>query len=328
MAAVASPTVPSPVQAMQLLLVRSLLDRAQLAAREPNDVSLMTALLLADIAVETGVKQVITDHGVRVSRDANLYEMIDKLIGVLPGLANRPEVGSARRLRQARNPVQHAGQVPAAGAVSLHLQDARSFLRVLIEESFGWDFDAVSVAALVRRRELRAALASATADLQAGRVDVANTRAAAALEVVAVFWRRWLRIARGQDMRMEPYSPRLIHHLILQVFPMHPAAVEARLDSGDENDDQLLAIGFSIGELVRLRPLLRRAHQQAGEGPDKPIEPEPSPNDVAFLIEVSARQIWRLESTQPELFDAMRPWQPPLEQEASPPSPPKTSSEP
>lgn len=50
---------------LQLLLIRSLLDRARHSV-DGSDIGSMSALLLADLAVETAVKAVLVECGVRI----------------------------------------------------------------------------------------------------------------------------------------------------------------------------------------------------------------------------------------------------------------------
>ena len=70
-----SETTPA-VTTLQLVLVRSLFLRADAARREGNDVGLMSAMLLADVAVETAVKQVLFDKNVDFGKQ-------DKLSGLM-----------------------------------------------------------------------------------------------------------------------------------------------------------------------------------------------------------------------------------------------------
>lgn len=64
---------------LQVVLVRSLLDCAVSASREGDDVGLMTAMLLADVAVETLTKAPLFDKKVDFGRQDKLAKLLDEL---------------------------------------------------------------------------------------------------------------------------------------------------------------------------------------------------------------------------------------------------------
>jgi HEPN domain-containing protein len=68
----------------QLVLVRSLLDKAKRSALEADDIGLMSAMLLADIAVETLVKLVLFDRGAEPNRQDKLAKLLDDLTKSVP----------------------------------------------------------------------------------------------------------------------------------------------------------------------------------------------------------------------------------------------------
>ena len=113
------------------------MDRAWSASREGQDVGLMTALLLADVAVETVTKQVLFDRNVDFGKQDKLAKLIEELERAVPELAGRQELSAARRLREARNPVQHAGQVPSPRNLEQHLRDAHGFVQLVVSICFG-----------------------------------------------------------------------------------------------------------------------------------------------------------------------------------------------
>jgi hypothetical protein len=178
----------------------------------------MTALLLADVAVETVVKQILFDRGAEFGRQDKLGALLDALVGAFPALKLRPELGAARRLREARNPVQHAGQVPSTAIVEAHLRDAEIFLTLVVKECFGFDFAALSTASFVRTEDLRAALAAATEALRGETVDEANLLLAAAFQSLSVSVRHWMRRARGVDARMEMFAGVWLNEPVIAVY--------------------------------------------------------------------------------------------------------------
>src|ERR1051326_6982898 len=91
---------------LQLLLVRSTVDRARAAATENSSIGSMTAMLLADLAVESVAKAACQQAGITIQDGANLAQMIGPLSRAVPSIASAPEVREAQRLRRNRNLIQ------------------------------------------------------------------------------------------------------------------------------------------------------------------------------------------------------------------------------
>jgi len=299
-------SLPGPsVVTLQLVLVRSLFDRALHASREGSDVSLMSAMLLADIAVETVVKQALFDRGIDFGRQDKLGALLDTLVKQVPSLDGRPEVGAARRLREARNPVQHAGQVPSRSSVEGHLRDAELFLAVITRECFSVELSSLSPASLIKADDLRTGLASAAEWLRDGQLDEANVCLAATFDVLGVALRHWLRRARGKDARKELFAGVWLHETIIAVFgPEHGAATETRLEENPDNDEAYLAVQFPLADVLRLQRLGKRALEFLRATRDKKPEvgAPPPATDIEAGIDSLAKQIARLEAAQPDLF--------------------------
>lgn len=297
----------SPSVTLQLLLIRSLLDRAFAAHREGSEVGNMTALLVADSACETLLKQVLTDRG------AKLPESVPALLGAVetavPSLKDHPALGHASRLRAARNPVQHSGQAPAALQVGRLLEGAHQFAATVVREAFGRDFAALSSAELVTTPDLQQGLMSAVAHLQEGRLPEANLCVAAVFEVLFARWQHWsVRAVAAFRLELEAILPRIISHVVMRVFGAeHPEMLRTAFPEDTWRDEwSLLTMGFSPSDLLRTRPLRKAAENFAQQDQSKSAPSEIMAADVAYFIDMLARQIWRLEAQFPDMLRSTR----------------------
>lgn len=305
-------TMPLPaISRMQLLLLRSLVDRAVLANREKTDVGSMTALLLLDLAVESLVKQVITTKNGKVKGTESLSDLVSQLKALLPAL-RESSMGIPRRLRDARNPIQHSGQVPSSNAVDMHLEDAAAFMNEVVKLVFDVDFRKVSAANLMRSADVRYGLSQALECLGAERVDDAALWVGATFEVIRVRWDRLARRALGGPTQREEYLPHRVHMHVAATFGQIPEAVEVIHSEADWRPElSLLSMGFSLHELARLQAVTKHAVVHAtGSAPtsneaDSPpgLRTEvPSNPELLEVMDILARQVWRLEVEHPELL--------------------------
>jgi hypothetical protein len=297
------------VVTLELVFVRSLLDRAISAYREGTDIGRMTAMLVADIACEAIAKQALVHRGIQPAREARMQDLTTELAKAIPALGTTPTLQNALRLRNARNPVQHSGQVPADSAVSLHLADAEAFISLVSQEAFGVDFRAVSAAILVRLPDLRWGLVQALALIEQGDLDDANVWASAVFEIVRARWEFWLVRSTGSKIqRLEDYLPLTIRPALLKTFgPKHSEAAPRQYpESSWRPEMTILTLGFPPPELIRIRALIERAEAFFTEEKRAKLEPLPT-EEVEFFVEALARQIWRIESTQPDMLKPTRP---------------------
>jgi hypothetical protein len=295
----------STVVNLQVVLVRSLLDRAFLAANEQTDIGVMTAMLLADVAVETLAKAASMHLGIKVGERANIYELIEKLEKKRPELQGRDEMAAVVKLRNARNPVQHAGSAPSQANTRMWIDEANAFAELLTMEVWGLEFSKISVVSLVRDPVLGAKLKEAKAKLDDGEALYALRIVAGVFKVMRIRWKRKTREACGLDLTaQEGYLTLRVSEAAAAVF-----GEDERL-SGDPKlvEDKYgpiaeLTLGFSLEELLALRSAVTVVKELLRHPKDaEPLQIETTTEHIAKLIEIVARQLWRLETTQPTLF--------------------------
>jgi HEPN domain-containing protein len=304
----------SSVTRLQLVLVRALLDKARDSARDGTDVGLMIALLTADLAVETVIKAAITDRIGEVDRGSRLPQLIAELQKVVPALAARDDIfGMARRLRDARNPVQHAGAHAGRSTVEAFLEDAEKVVAAVVGAVFDVNFETVSVAALVRTPDLREALENAGTATREGRYDDALVLAVGAYESLRIRWGKWIRYALGMDLTNERYGALQISLPAVATFGSeHPHVFDPATEEGSWREITLVALGFSVSDLIRIEGARKCADalMKSKRDADMPAEQRESVTNRAetlAIVEIIARQIWRLEGSQPELFETPPP---------------------
>lgn len=209
----------------------------------------------------------------------------------------------ARRLREARNVVQHGASTVGGGSLEAHLGDAAKVLHAVLMAGFGVALDSLSVTSLVREPDLRAALDKAWELSAAGDTDDALPCAVAAFESLRIRLSRLVRSALGDSDVADRYGPIQFSHEVIQVFgPEHAHTHEPASD--DWQDIVPVSLGVSLRDQVLLRRAKNRCDdvREARENNlDLPI-PVPTADQVRAVVEAVARNVWRLESTQPELF--------------------------
>jgi hypothetical protein len=281
---------------LQLLLVRSTVDRARAAAAENSSIGSMTAMLLADVAVESVAKAACQHVAITIQDGANLAQMIGPLSRAVPSIASAPEVREAERLRRNRNLVQHQGHVPDPQMVALSVADADGFCSLVVREVFGRDFATVSVVALVRHAQLRQLLDTAAASQQAGDARSGVVAALAAFDFLHYTWARAIRLADGYDESHDDYRAATASPFLATV------GIDLSMPKVDDNTPySLLArmtLGLSVDELVRVQTLREEV--------DRKLRTTKRPRfdaaDVAAIVDIVARAAWRLEASHPGLL--------------------------
>lgn|GEM_PF-5139927 len=294
----------SEVVDIQLVLVRSLLHRANHAASSGADVDLMVAMLLADVANETIAKTVLKHLGLNTG--GNMADFRTRLQQAVPALAGDPAMAGATRLRSARNPVQHDGMVPARPNVIAHLRDAHTFVATLVKATWQRDLEQVSAASLVHDPLLSPVLTSAIDCLRVGALDDGAVRIGAVYEAIRIRFKRAARFAGGVSVteEQERYLPALGAPTAAAVFGESRTEIwmEPRLAEDQYGAAAELLIGFSLQETAQLRRLIAATDRFVRHDTASVTEAGFSAADLTQLLEVVARQLWRLETEQPSLF--------------------------
>jgi hypothetical protein len=286
---------------IQLVLIRSLLERAEYSV-DGSDVGSMSALLFADLAVETALKAALVEKNAEFPRGATLPQLLDTLENEYPSLAGTPEIGMTRRLRDARNPVQHSAATVGPATLDALLADSRTIVNALFRTAFGVHLDEVSIVSLVGDPTLRTALEKAQELSASGNLDDAVLLAVAVFESLRIRLGRWVRKAMGVSEALDGYGPWVVSREVLEVFGAeHGHATEP---VGDWREWVQFAIGIPLRDQVVLRHAKARC-DAVRKAKEEGAEPPPSDfgvDDVIDLIEVTARNVWRLEATQPGTF--------------------------
>lgn len=306
---------------VQLLLVRSLVDRASLAITTGDDASLMTAMLLCDVAVETITKMAYREKRLSVSENGNLGDHLKPLLPLCSSLS--AEAAAVERLRDARNKVQHSGLVPSAQNVTMFKRDAEAYCAAVAREVFGKDYEKISVLGLVLDEVIRSYLALAVEHRDAARPRSALIYACAAFELLLYMWSRAILDARGFYQTREGEMERFASGRILPVLSRALGSSISLQRLEDEGYQYMelarMTLGFSIDELVRIQRLSSVAYKLPWEampanlGPPaqpsafgEPLAEDQAPQvaigDIDFVVDTVARQAWRLASAHPGLF--------------------------
>ncbi|WP_160308989.1 HEPN domain-containing protein [Anaeromyxobacter sp. PSR-1] len=275
------------------------------AIGEGGPVGASVAMLVADVALETLLKQVLVDQGIKVPDRADVHELTKALIQSKPQLASVPELQIARRMRSARNPVQHAGFAPNEATASAHLRDAEAFADMITREFYGTELAQISVAALIQEPNLRGALEAAAASAHGGDLDSACIQLAAAFGLLFARCGYWVRRVMGVTDVEERFTSGRAHPAVLSVF-----GAEGVTPNTDEHQTwreiTLVSLGIPLPDLLSLKGVEMYAEEvlrARKDGTSVSAEP-PSVGAIRHAIDVLARHVWRLETAQPALVES------------------------
>jgi hypothetical protein len=158
------------------LLARGLLKRAQ-ASLDGTAPGMMAAVVLYDLAVETGAKAAAAVHCPHALRgEPRLPAILEALGGVAQESEAAAGIGAseirgAHQLHRLRNFVQHEGEPPPPDSIEPNRARALAFLGWATQCFFGVEFERISRAFLIRSEEVksnveRAEMFAAEAELE------------------------------------------------------------------------------------------------------------------------------------------------------------------
>jgi hypothetical protein len=263
-------------------------------------------MLVADVAIETLLKQVFADQGIKIPDRADVHELTKALTQSKPHLASAPETQIARRMRAARNPVQHAGFAPNEATVSAHLRDAEAFAGMITREFYAQELAEISVAALIQEPNLRKALERADASTHAGDLDEACIQLAAAFGLLYARCGYWVRRVMNVSDAEERFTAARAHPAVLSVFGAE--GVTPNTEHETWREIALVSLGIPFPDLLSLKGIEMYAEEALRARRDRTSVSAEPPSVVAVrhAIDVLARHVWRLEAAQPALVESSR----------------------
>ncbi len=301
---------PDPEARVSAVLSRQLWDKAVLAFHLGDEVNLMTGVLLADLAMETALRAALPEHGKDKVVPALIGLAAQKFPALTPVLCQK-----AKRLHELRNMVQHAAQAPTRPSVTRTLQGAVPFLKQLFLAGMGLLFDDLSVVDLCSDSLLKGALKAATRSLKEGSHQRATLLVAFCYEQMRLRVSDVLVYLHGVDEALRGYLPEKFCGLALAVLKgghdfdtAGLVGTETQLADKANEIGSLGRLGFTLVDEVRLQrfyKMARKAVGPLGDEWDEAAFNDMAPKDVEYAIDQVARQVWRLEQLEPELFGAL-----------------------
>lgn len=277
-----------------------MLDRATESAADASEIGSMSTMLLLDAAIETLVKAACTEIGEDIKSE-ELHAYLEKLAQRSDLI--RGSLGAAKRLRKARNNVQHGALPLRASAVRRYVDQATAFAALVVREVLHEELSSVSVATLVTDPQARTALDRACTARNEKRFGDALLWACLVFENLCGRWELANRRALGSyDLPFGVGSTEL-SRLQTYMRPLVPCSMLLPTFTVFAERLPLLMMGFSPDELTAIFELIRRIEAATHLiPPGAPIDLSVQPHEVDFVVEVVARQAWRLEAAHPGTF--------------------------
>ncbi len=259
--------------------------------------ALMIAMLAADNSVETLTKAAEREVGVQEPKQDSLHDHLAALMAARPALQGATEIAAIRKLRKARNTVQHDGYVPAAGIVAAFIGEAQGFARLVTKECFGRNFDDVSIVAFVADDQLRDMLEQADTHRRKGEIVASFVAACLAFELLYYRWIFGYLTDHGLDgdtikRRLPGSGSALLARR--GILAMKPKLANDRYTGPAE-----ASFGFSAGQLSRLQGCVELAEAVDAAPEEFADDVRISETAVIWIINTVAWSIWRLEAENP-----------------------------
>ncbi|HUU02989.1 MAG TPA: hypothetical protein VM425_16265 [Myxococcota bacterium] len=289
------------------VMIKQLWQRARLDLESVDDVSLMSAMLIADMAIETTIKSALSEK-----TNASIPELVQALEDTYPGKFTKDQLDAVKRLRRARNPVQHEAVVLSQASVARTINAAETFLRRSFEILFSLDFESVDFLDLIQDPVFHPLLVKAKQMQEDGRTALCALFIAAGYEQLRLRWSDVFVQVQGANETVVAMSPRVIPLVSIHVFSnqygldLH-GIVKSEIGLGDKSNylASLSGIGFTLVESARLQEILRKAMKAIRTSTEKLNFESLSDldvDDVLYLLRIVSRQVWRLEQREPELY--------------------------
>jgi hypothetical protein len=143
-----------PVLTKDLLALRGLLDLAVRTARNQDDVSRSTAVVLLDAACERAVHMVAVSRAVAQKRD-DFPQLLGNVRASLGEAWSPGHLPAIRKLHLARNKQQHEGLGSDRADVESWSVAAPGFIESIVFAAYGVSLGQVSLGLAIRRQDLR-----------------------------------------------------------------------------------------------------------------------------------------------------------------------------
>jgi hypothetical protein len=207
---------------------RGFLDRAELLGEDGTEPGRMSAIVLADLAVEMAAKAAVLDLPLAGNARLEREPALPVVLGALTEHWRQreqtqddlPEVREIRRLHEVRNSVQHAGLVPSSEQVLESRVGSRRFLTWVATTWFGEDaLESISRARLIENQAVRSIVEQAERAAAEEDYSTAAQHLAVAFEMA----RRELRAETHRGFYVRPVTS----------FDVGAAISEVRRGGGD-----------------------------------------------------------------------------------------------
>ena len=299
--------IPQSRKQAQALLVQQLWARGRAAAVAHDDVSLMTALLLCDLAVETMLKLVIPGSE-RKDSPTLLKAAADRW----PELFIRSVIEPFGHLRTIRNTVQHECSSPSRPSVLRALGDGENSLRRAFPILFNHEFGELSYQSLLSDEVLARRLEHARQAIDGGDLVRGGVLLGACFQQMRLRWSDQFSRARvrRETRRCLPVK---LYTLTSCAFALPdgslaPGVISHELDLADSSNviASYGGIGFSVHDLADMRELENAGTKSVNGAKNGVLSAEPlsqyTIDALKGLYEKTAYRLWCLEQSEPQIF--------------------------
>jgi hypothetical protein len=199
-----SPSNPSEIELVVSL--RLLLDDALRRAADTTTLGLHVSVLLLDGACERALAVACDRCRITIKKTDGLADLHSKLVPQLSGW--KQDCWTAvRQLHEARNLVQHHGVRPDAAHLPAWSSAVRTYVRSLVQASFGLDVTEATLADAIYDRELRDMFLGAEKAMMAGDAAEAFQFALSTFNSAEERWSRERAAAIGAEPSASPTWP-------------------------------------------------------------------------------------------------------------------------
>jgi hypothetical protein len=288
-----------PIARKKLIIAKQLYQSAIIQSVSHNStIRRLLSVIGFDLAIETVLKTIVgslDSSKSPVDTFQGLVQQCDKLLASA-GYSTVPDKANIQYIHSIRNDAQHKAKYPNESDVSDCRTYARDFLRKIVVELWGIDFEKICLTDVIQHEKVKQYLVDAETSLSQGNYQQAIQSASAGLT--------WTlkRVENAIVGHLPDYRMDNLRSISSIGVPMSNS-VEGGYRALEKMQDTLLyvALGMNYSEFMRYKKLTKHVHIffTADGTPHYDYDErknDPEPSDVEFVVAYSINTVVQIES--------------------------------
>ncbi|MCE9653247.1 MAG: hypothetical protein K8Q89_09400 [Nitrosarchaeum sp.] len=178
------PISTDSVNLKKLALSKQIFQRGLIHSQSEANVDKLMAVILFDLSTETVLNAVVTSIDSSKSPSDGFPSLLNQVESLLTStsLGNIPDRANILRVHNIRNDAQHDARYPNNSEVSDCQTYTRDFLKKIVEQSWGLNFEQISLTDLIQNKKIQTILKEANQALEKKDIQTAINESVTGLE--------------------------------------------------------------------------------------------------------------------------------------------------